>query len=371
MEPPKHLKETPFLPYYKKGVADWLDVFGFAVPLTWGDVAAEYAAIREHAAALEFSMLLKFDVEGRGAVATVNKVFSRDVGKLAPGKIAYGVVVTEDGMMADDCTVFMHGDEHVRVIGANPQVGNFLKAHALPGVTVTERRDSFAQLSLQGPNSREILGKLTKTDVGNAALPYYNFVSDIELAGIRAQVSRIGFTGELGYEIMIPVEKAGDLWAALNDAGKAEGLLPAGGAALMTCRIETGLIMGGLDYTDQTSPYECRMGWAVDLEKGDFQGRSALVKLKDAPRTRVVSVVLPASDTEFGGVKLMHGGKEAGAISMAVPSPYLQGNILGFATVNAAVATVGTVFELDGHDGVSAKIVRMPVYDPGRVRVKS
>lgn len=368
---PAHLKPTPFLPYYPDGVVEWIDVFGFAVPLTWGDVAAEYNAIRTKAAAIEFSMLLKYDVEGRDAVSVVNQIFSRDVTKMSPGNIAYGVVVTEDGLMVDDCTVFLHSPTRVQVIGASEKLGKYLANYADAYTTVTERRDAFAQLSLQGPNSRKILQKLTTTDISNAAFPYYRFMTDVMVAGIAAQVNRLGFTGELGYEIMVAVDKAGELWAALHEAGKSEGLLPVGAAGLMTARMETGLIMGGLDYTEESTPFECRMGWAIDFNKASFQGRAALEKLKDRSRTKVVSVVLSVDEGEFSGCRLLLGNKDVGMIPMLVPSPVLGGKLLGLATIDADAAGVGRQLAIAGHPNIVGEIVRMPIYEADRQRVRS
>lgn len=371
MSYPVDLKATPFLPCFPPGVVAWIDVFGYAVPYTWGDVPAEYRAIRQHAAMMDFSMLLKFDVEGHGAIETVNKVFSRDLTKLRPGRIAYGVVTTEAGRMVDDCTAFLHNANHVRVIGVSERVGEFLKQQANPNVTITDRRDDIAHLTLQGPKSRAILQKLTKTDLSNAALPYYTFNPRVEVAGIQSQISRLGFTGELGYEIMVPVHNAAKLWQALQEAGQHEGLLPFGQTAIMVARIEAGLVVGGLDYTDDTTPFECRLGWTVDLKKERFQGKEALKKLKDNVRTNVVSVVLSSAENEYSDCRLIHDGHDVGIAPMVLSSPYLGGKLLAMATVNAALASVGTRFIVGGHPNVVAEVVQTPVYDPERIRARS
>lgn len=109
MNLPENLRPTPLAPLYGEGVVEWMDVFGFAIPVTWGDPAAEYRAIREDVAVIEFSMLLKYDVTGPGAADCVNRVFSRDVTAMKPGRVAYGVVVSAEGHMIDDCTVFTTG----------------------------------------------------------------------------------------------------------------------------------------------------------------------------------------------------------------------------------------------------------------------
>jgi len=370
MTRPDHLKSTPFAAAYPGGVVEWIDVLGCAVPLTWGDPVAEYNAVRRAAAAMEFSMLLKWDVEGNGAVATVNAVFSRDVGTLSPGRIAYGVVVNESGGMVDDCTVFVHSAEHIRVFGGNPEVGDYLDAHRSAGVRVTQRRDDVAQLSVQGPSSRRILQRLTDADLSGDALPYYRFLTGVTMAGLTAQVGRIGFTGELGYEIVLPARHAETFWHALFDVGAPAGLLPAGAAAVMMCRIESGMLMAELEYDHSMTPFECRMGWAVDFSKAHFHGRQALMAARENPVLTVVSVLLPAG-AEYDGVALMSNGVEVGRISMAVTSPYLGGETLGLARVKREFSAVGAELDLAGVAGGAAKIVETPVYDPGRVRVRS
>ena len=363
------LKRTPFTDAYPHGVAEWIDVFGYATPVTWGDPGAEYDAVRNNAAAMDFSMLLKWDVRGPTAVDVVNRVFSRDVARQKPGRISYGVVTSDSGTMVDDCTVFVHGPEHVRMFGANPRVGEFLVAQAPESVTVTQRRDDLADLSVQGPKSREILQRLTGTDLSNAALPYYSFVTGIELAGIPAQISRIGYTGELGFEVLVAADRAVPFWDALFEAGSGDGLVPAGAATVMMCRIEAGMIMGELEYDETVTPYECRMGWAVDLRKMEFQGRSALARAKDEPRLDVVSVVL-SDEGEYDGAPLTVAGERIGHVTMAIPSPYLDGRILGLARIDVKHAAPGSVLDVGADGDRTATIVPMPVYDPERTRVR-
>jgi aminomethyltransferase len=365
------MKATPFLPYFPPGVVGWIDVFGYAVPLTWGEVSAEYRAIRHHAAMMDFSMLLKYDVRGAGAIDTVNKVFSRDVSKLSPGRLAYGAVVSEQGRMVDDCTVFLHGPDHVRIIGVSEKLGEFLRQNAEPGVSIVERRPEFAHLAFQGPATRSILQRLTRTDLGNAALPFFSFREDVQLAGINAQVSRLGFTGELGYELMVPADKAGALWAALMEADGGKGLLPFGQTAIMIARIEAGLIVGGFDYTEDTTPFECGMGWAIDFNKRPFQGQSALRSLRESARAQVVTLVYSSAQRELSGSRLLLGGTDVGGAPMVVVSPYLRGKQLGMATVKTTAAAVGTKFSVAHHPGVIAEVVKMPVYESDRTKVRS
>ena len=364
------LKRTPFTDAYPDGVTEWIDVFGYATPVTWGDPGVEYDAVRNRAAAMDFSMLLKWDIRGPSAVDVVNRVFSRDVGRQKPGRISYGVVTSEAGTMVDDCTVFLHDPEHVRVFGANPLVGELLGARAPEDVSVTQLRDDLADLSVQGPKSREILQRLTGADLSDTALPYYSFVTGVEMAGIPAQVSRIGYTGELGFEVLVAADRAVPFWDALFEAGGGDGLLPAGAAAVMMCRIEAGMIMGELEYDETMTPWECRMGWAVDLGKDEFQGKAALARTRDRPTVDVVSVVF-SDDGEYDGAALSVDGDRVGHVTMAVPSPHLGGTVLGLARIGVEHTAPGSVLEVGVDGTATATIVPMPVYDPDRTRVRS
>jgi glycine cleavage system aminomethyltransferase T len=370
---PEGLRSTPFSPRYDDRVEEWMDVYGHAVPLFITDPAEEYEAFRTAAGALDYSMLYKWHVEGEDALATVDAVFSRSVRGLGAGRIAYGVVVDADGFMIDDVTVAVLAPGHVVVTGGNPATQESLIAHAPDGTTVTERRDEFAVLTLQGPRSREVLQRLTHVDVSNDAFPYYTFIRDVLVAGIGAQVSRIGFTAELGYEIQVPRERALDLWDAVLDAGADLGVKAAGALALLTCRTEAGMIMGELEYDHTVTPFECRMGWAIDFDKGPFQGRDALLAKKGTVPGRVVSVIVDAAPEAAEGARLELDGRDVGYVTMAVPSPVLDGATLGLARVHRDAVKPGTALTAVAADGskADATVKPTPVYDPERTRVRA
>ncbi|WP_460062447.1 aminomethyltransferase family protein [Streptomyces sp. YKOK-I1] len=373
MAVPEGLRSTPFAPRYEDRVEEWIDVYGHAVPLAIGDPAEEYEAIRTAAGASEYSMLYKWHVEGEGAVATADAVFSRSVRSIATGRIAYGVVVDADGFMLDDVTVGVLAPDHVVVTGGNPATQEALAAHAPAGTTVTERRDEVAVLTLQGPRSREVLARLTHADVSPEAFPYYALLQNTLVAGVAAQVGRLGFTAELGYEIQVPRESALHLWDAVLEAGADLGVKPFGAAALLTCRTEAGMIMGELEYDHTVTPFECRMGWAVDFDKGPFQGRDALLAKKDGATGRVVSVVVDAAPESAEGARLELDGRDIGHITMAVPSPALDGATLGLARVHRDAVKSGTALTAVSADGskADATVRPTPVYDPERARVRA
>lgn len=351
---------------------EFIDVNGRAVPLYLSDPDAEYAAFRTTAGLIDFSMLFKWEVSGPEAVAVLNAVFSRDVRKVAPGGIAYGVVVDERGMMIDDCTILVYGPDRVRVTGGNPRVGELL-AEALPaGHELVELRDDIATLSLQGPRSREILQSLTSHDMSNDAFPYYTFQTDVPVAGIPAHINRMGFTAELGYEIMVAVDRGLELWDAVQAAGAPLGAIGCGAAALMMVRVEAGMIMAELEYDHETSPYECRMGWAVDLEKGVFHGSQALAALKQSARRTIVSIVIDGDAEGLDGASITLDGETVGSVTMAVPSPALGGRTLALARLAKGNTAPGQRLVVAAESGDrDAEVVATPVYDPERRRVRS
>jgi len=363
------LRPTPFSPRLPDGIEEWIDVFGFAVPLFIGDPETEYRAVREGAGALEYSVLHQWEVRGADATATVDAVVSRDIAALPIGRLLYGVVVDEAGRMVDDVTVSRISDDQLIVIGGNDETQVQLIAAAPAGTAVTDRRDEFAVLSLQGPRSREVLQQLTSSDVSNESLPYYG-LADIDVAGLPARVARVGFTAELGYEITVPVEHALALWDAVT--ASEVGVTPFSAGTLMTVRTEAGLVMGEIDYDHTVSPFECRLGWTVDFDKAGLPHADALAARKaDASRT-IVTVVISGDPDGLEGATLESEGVTVGSIPMPVPSPHLDGATIALALVDRTAAAVGsTLVVRSGDRTCSAEVVATPVYDPQRLKVRS
>ena len=365
-------KETAFYAKLAALTDQWMDLFGYRAPLVVTETLAEYRACREAAALMDFSMLRKVSLDGAGALALVNTIVTRDVSKLGPGKIGYGALCDEHGKMVDDCTVMMRSPDSVRFCGANDRDCEIFSAKAIgTGIHVREHTDATPHLCLQGPRSREILQGLTSSDLSNAAFPYYTFREDVEIAGIPVFMTRLGYTAELGYELWVERDRCLELWDALIEAGAPAGMEVIGMAALDLFRIEGGFIIGGIEYDPTVSPYECGLGWSVDLDKGDFQGRDGLLRDRDATSLRLTSVVLESGGDAASGAVLTVGGEEAGLVTQAIESPYLGGKTLGLAKIRKDLREPGVkvVARVAGED-VPGEVVRHPVYDPERRRAK-
>jgi glycine cleavage system aminomethyltransferase T len=365
-------KETVFYPRLAELTDRWMDLFGYLAPAAVTDTLEEYRAVRETAGLMDFSMLRKIDISGSGAVELLNSLVTRDLHKLRPGQIAYGALCDELGKMVDDCTASVFSDDFVRFCGANDRDFEIFSAKAAgTGIDVRHFTDDMPHLCLQGPLSRSILQPLCDADLSNEAFPYYTFRRDVKAFGIPVFMTRLGYTAELGYELWVDKERAIELFDALVEAGSSAGMRLIGMDALDLFRIEGGFIIGGVEYDPTVSPYECGLGWSVDLGKGDFLGRTALVAAKEATDVRLASVVLETGGPAASGARLSVSGEDIGFVTQAVASPYLDGRTLGLAKIRQPHNAAGTpvVATVDGTD-VPGAVVRHPVYDPERKRAK-
>jgi len=367
-------KETAFYPRLKALTDEWMDLFGYWAPLKVTDTIEEYRAVRESAGLMDFTMLRKVDLDGPGALDLVNGVVTRDVSKLEPGHIAYGALCAENGKMVDDCTVIRRdaAGEHVRFCGANDRDYEiFSRLADGTEISVREFTDEMPHLCLQGPLSRQMLQPLANQDLSNASFPYYRFREDVEIAGIPIFMTRLGYTAELGYELWVDRDRALDLWDALVEATQPQGMKLIGMTALDLFRIEGGFIIGGVEYDPTVSPYETGLGWSVARDKGDFQGRAALERDRDATTLRLTSVVLESGGDDASGAPLSVDGEDVGFVTQAIVSPHLGGKTLGLAKVRKDLTKAGTqVTARIGDQPVAGEVVQHPVYDPERKRAK-
>jgi aminomethyltransferase len=364
-------KETAFYAPLKAMTDEWMDLFGYWAPTVVTGTQEEYKAVRETAGLMDFTMLRKVDLNGPGAAEFINRMVTRDVSQLTPGRIAYGALTNENGKMVDDCTTMFRSAESIRFCGANDRDYEIFSEQAPEGIEVREFTDDMPHLCVQGPKSREILQQIANQDLSNDVFPYYTFREDVEIASIPIFMTRLGYTAELGYELWVDRDRALELWDAVLEAGEPHGMKVIGMVALDLFRIEGGFIIGGVEYDPTVSPYECGLGWSVDLDKGDFQGREALARDKEATNLRLTSVVLERGGDEASGASLGIDGEEVGLVTQAVESPYLGGKTLGLAKIRKDLAKPGQNVEAQiGDERVRGEVVQHPVYEKERKRAK-
>jgi aminomethyltransferase len=350
------------------------DIYGMAQPVSIDDPLLEYKAVREGVGLLDFSPLMKVDIEGPDAKRKINGLHTRDLNKIPPGRIAYGMILNDQGGIVDDSTVMVRADDRLRITGSPLMPCEAIAYAEAHGLNAVERRNELAHLNIQGPRSRDLLAALVSIDVSNQAFRYYTFKEPVSVAGVDdVLITRMGYTAELGYELFVPAERALEVYDALMEAGAQYGMLPVGVAAIMMIRLEAGMVMGEFEYDATVSPWEASLGWAVDLDKGEFRGREEVIRLRSERPGRLVSVVLERGDDAATGAELRRtGGDPIGHVTMSMPSPYLGGKTLGLARVHKDHAAPGTaVVAIVGDEEIPGELVAKPVYDPERKRVKS
>src|SRR3954453_18808602 len=297
---------------------EWMDLFGYWAPTVVTDTLEEYRAVRETAGLMDFTMLRKVDLEGEGVQDFVNSIVTRDVSKLTPGRIAYGALTDDDGKMVDDCTTMLRAPDRIRFCGANDRDYEIFSEKAPGSITVREFTDAMPHVCIQGPKSREILQTIANQDLSNEAFPYYTFREDVEIAGIPVFMTRLGYTAELGYELWVDRDRALELWDAVLEAGEPKGMKVIGMIALDLFRIEGGFIIGGIEYDPTVSPYECGLGWSVDLDKGEFQGGEAFAVGRGTTTLRLTSVTLESGGDSASGARLSVDGEDVGFVTQAI-----------------------------------------------------
>ncbi len=356
----------------------------------------EYNAIRQGCALLDVSPLFKYRVSGRDAARLIDRVVTRDVAKLKPGQVGYTHWCDAAGHVIDDGTVARLGEDVYRWTAAEPSLRWIhMNAHGLQ-VEIEDVSASVAALALQGPQSRELLRACVEGDVGK--LRYFRVMS-ARLAGVTIEISRTGYTGDLGYELWVPAEGALRVWDALVARGDAYGLTPTGILALDVARIEAGLILLDVDYTSarkavvasqKSTPYEIGLGRQVQLDKGPFVGRPALrrVAAAGAP-TQLMGLEVDWADVERlhdeagltpqlpatasrASLPVYREGLQVGKATSSTWSPTLK-KMIALATLTTEVARPGARLTMEftvehRRREVGVTVVELPFFDPPRKR---
>jgi aminomethyltransferase len=354
----------------------------------------EYNAIRNGAALIDVSPLFKYIVQGRDAAALVDRVITRDAHALAIGQVYYTPWCDENGKTIDDGTVTRLAEDRFRWTAADPSLRWFTENSVGMDVEIEDVSERIAALALQGPTTASLLNRVVEADLSQ--LKYFRAISTV-LAGVPVDISRTGYTGDLGYEIWMPWERAIDVWDALMAAGEPYGICPVGMLALDVARVEAGLLLIDVDFhgcrkallAAQTySPYEMGLGRLVQLNKASFNGRSALElehRRGSAKKIVGLDVDWPAVEQLYErlgmppqlsaaasrvAVPLYRTSRQVGRATTTTWSPVLK-KLIALATVASADSAEGTMLEMEVtieavHYRVPAVVVPTPFFNPAR-----
>ncbi|MEG2118961.1 MAG: glycine cleavage system aminomethyltransferase GcvT [Pseudoflavonifractor sp.] len=331
---------------------------GYLLPVQYQEgVIAEHKTVREHAGIFDVSHMGEAILEGPDAVSNLDRILTNQFGDLAVGGARYALMLYENGGTVDDLIVYRRGEERfLLVLNASNKDKDvaWLEEHISGNVRFSDVSDRVAQIALQGPESKEIIVKLTAPE--NLPAKYYTFTENVALAGVPCMISRTGYTGEFGYELYLAPENAVAVWDALLAAGA----VPCGLGARDTLRLEAGMPLYGHELSSEIDPLTAELGFAVKLGK-DFIGREALLKNGAPVRTRVGLRV-----TGRGIVRehepVFIGARQVGQTSSGTHCPTL-GVGCAMAYLNVTDAAVGTAVEVEVRGRrISAEVVALPFY---------
>jgi aminomethyltransferase len=308
----------------------WMNWAGYISPLVLDTTEFEYFAIRNQATLFDISPMHKYRVTGPDAERVLNRVVTRNLAKLKPGRVGYALWCDEDGMVIDDGTVFRLGEQDFRLCCQEPNYSWLLDAAFGFDCQIVDESEMVAGFSLQGPTSWSVL-----SDAGFEMSDMKTF--DFREVEPGIWISRTGFTGDLGYELWIDWDKASDLWDRLWAAGKGWGLRAIGYEALNYARIEAGFIAAGVDFqpvhiTERLhrgrTPLELGFGRLVHFDKGHFNGRRALLKQQqDGLRYHLKRVEVGGFKPSEGALIYHRKKTEIGHITSGIWSPTAKRNI--------------------------------------------
>ena len=345
------MKVTPLNQIHRLIGARMVDFGGWDMPVQYAGVIAEHMAVRTAAGLFDVSHMGEIEVSGADAFAFLQYATTNDVAKLADGQVQYTALCYETGGVVDDLTLYRFAaDRYLLCVNASNSDKDFAwlqglhKSSSLSSLTVINRSDEYGQLALQGPVATEILAQLTTVNLDE--IKYYWFVEG-EIAGIKTIISRTGYTGEDGFELYCAAADCCELWRELINAGVPKGLQPIGLGARDTLRLEKGYALYGHEITAEIMPIEARLSWITKLNKGDFAGRNAMLKAKQAGLHRtLIGLTLTAPGVPREGYPVICDGKDVGYVTSGTLSPSLKKGI-ALALVDTAVAASEKPLSID------------------------
>jgi glycine cleavage system T protein (aminomethyltransferase) len=354
----------------------------------------EYNAIRNAAAMIDISPLYKYRITGRDATRLVDRIVTRNMEKVKVGQVIYTPWCDEKGKVIDDGTVSRLEENVYRWTAADPNFRWFHQNAQGLDVQIEDISEKVAALALQGPTSGRLLKSIAQGDIAN--LKYF-YVTKGTIAGVPVDVSRTGYTGDLGYEIWMSWDQATKVWDTLVEAGRAFDIHPAGMLALDVARIEAGLLLIEVDFnsskksvieSQKYSPYELGLGRLVNLDKGKFVGQDALAAEHQHGHPREIAGLeidwnsierlyeqvglapaMPATASRVA-VPVYKEGAQTGKATSTTWSPALK-KLIALATIKREHAKIGTTVEMEMtveavRHRVPAKVVKTPFFNPKR-----
>ena len=364
------LKRTPLYELHVKAGARMVPFGGWEMPVQYTSIVEEHRTVRRAVGCFDVSHMGEFEVEGPGALGALQRLTTNDVAALEVGQVQYSLLCYPDGGVVDDLTLYRLEPERymMTVNAANIDKDWAWVTEQSGSIGAARWRNVSAEtglIAVQGPRAEALVGRLADRDV--PGIGYYRFARG-KVAGVAVLISRTGYTGEDGFELYSAAAETARLWAALLDAGAAEGAASIGLGARDTLRLEMRYALYGNDIDQTTNPLEAGLGWVVKLGKGEFVGRAAIERVKaEGPNRKLVGLEMVDRSVARHGYPVLHDGARIGVVTSGSYGPSVD-KFIALAYVKTPHAAVGTdlAVEIRGQ-ARPARVVPTP-FQPPRVK---
>jgi len=372
---PITLRRTALNATHRALKAKMVDFGGWDMPVEYSGLIAEHMAVRTGVGLFDVSHMGDIQFRGPGSLAAVNRLCMNDASKLAVGQAHYSAMLYPNGTFVDDVVVHkLSENDYLLVINAGTREKDVQWVRAtvgtMPSIHINDYSDMYTQLAIQGPRAKDVLAKLTDTDL--STIKNYWFTWGKVCGLYNVMIARTGYTGEDGFEIYIPSDEATSarVWNEILAAGAEFGILPCGLGARNTLRLESAMALYGHEISDEINVYEANLGRYAKMDKGDFVGRDALeaVTAVGGPKRKLVGLEMVERGIGRDGYTVCApGGGAIGVIASGSPAPFLKKNIaLAFVPIEYAAVDAEVAVEIRGQQ-VKAKVVPTPFYKKPKV----
>ncbi|HNY92910.1 MAG TPA: glycine cleavage system aminomethyltransferase GcvT [bacterium] len=355
-------RKTALYDVHQQAGAKLVEFAGYYMPIQYRGIIEEHRRVRTTVGLFDVSHMGEFIVKGSNAEAFLQKITINDVSKVDVRQVQYSAMCYPEGGIVDDLLIYRFPDHYLMVVNAAnlDKDWEWANRHLIGGVTLTNESDRYSLLALQGPMAQKTLQKLTALDLNK--IDYY-WLDEAEAAGVPMMISRTGYTGELGYELMMPNESAVKVWKAVMAAGAEFDIEPIGLGARDTLRLEMKYCLYGNDIDQTTNPLEAGLGWITKLNKGEFISREALLQIKAAGlKRKLIGFDMPGRAFPRHGYAIYSGGERVGVVTSGTFSPSLEKGI-GTGYVPVELAAVGTPLEIEIRNSrMPATVCETPFY---------
>ena len=362
------LRRTALYDWHAEHQARLVDFAGWSMPVQYSSIVTEHVATRSAVTLFDVSHMGRFRFDGSDAASFLDRLLTRRVANLKPGQIKYSLVANENGGILDDVLVYhlVEGDKTdyfglVVNSGNRQKIKNWIQQHLAGDVQFRDVTERTAMIAVQGPRAIVLADKILP-DLKPADLEYYTG-RITTVAGHRAIVSRTGYTGEDGVEIIVPNDIARTVWESLITNGESQGVIPAGLGARDTLRLEAGMPLYGHELSEEISPYQAGLQFAVNLKDREFIGHAALSAARNASdRLHQVGLKVSGKRVPRQSCPIVSGGEVIGDVTSGTFSPTL-GYPIAMGYVPPAYAQIGRELQIDIRGKPqSAEVVKLPFY---------